>query len=57
MAQKATQPYAPALVRKQSIGNTIYIVKVHFNPAGKENVEDKMKRIIQSECQKSQIQM
>ncbi|MEG0505353.1 MAG: transposon-encoded TnpW family protein [Raoultibacter sp.] len=53
MTSQTTQSLAPSLVRKQNIGNTLYIVNVHFNPASKESVEDKMKRIIQSECQKT----
>ena len=53
MTPEVTQPMAPAAVRKQTIGNTLYVVNVHFNPASRESAEEKMKRIIQKACQQA----
>ena len=37
----------PALVRQ--IGNTTYRVRVHFNPASRETMGDKIKRMLRNE--------
>ena len=40
---------APALVKK--IGQTTYIVRVHFSKTSKETMSDKIKRMLKNEIQ------
>ena len=40
---------APALVKE--IGRTTYIVLVHFSKTSKENMSDKIKRMLKNEIQ------
>ena len=35
-----------------SIGNTTYLVGIHFNEAAKETIDDKLKRLICKDVQK-----
>lgn len=34
------------------IGNTTYMVGIHFNEAAKETIDDKLKRLIRKDVQK-----
>lgn len=36
-------------VMKHKIGQTTYIVKVHFNPTATETMSDKIKRLLRNE--------
>lgn len=43
----ASGPEAPVVRRK--IGNTTYLVRVHFNPDSKETLQDKLERMLVNE--------
>ena len=50
--KKSITPKAeqPDLVRK--IGKTTYRVKIHFSPTARENMSDKIKRMLRNETAK-----
>ena len=45
--------HTPVALRKQ-IGGTMYVVRVHFNEDAKENMKDKIKRLIESDVKTTQ---
>ena len=44
------EPY----VLKRTIGSTTYKVRIHFDTAAKETLEDKIRRLIKNDLQNSQ---
>ena len=48
--EKAAEKTAPAVKLNKRIGNTTYRVTMHFKENGKEDMNDKIKRLIRMEC-------
>ena len=49
---KAVETTIPQGTFTHKIGNTTYVVGVHFSKTSKETIEDKMKRLILSDLEK-----
>lgn len=45
--------HIPVALRKR-IGGTTYVVRVHFNEDAKENMKDKIKRMLENDLKMSQ---
>jgi hypothetical protein len=48
MAMKNTAP----VKMERTIGKTRYQVSIYFNPEAKEDINDKIKRLIKTECRR-----
>ncbi len=51
MCQKLEQNSANQPCFRKVIGNTTYVVRVHFSETSKETMEDKVKRLIQEDVE------
>jgi hypothetical protein len=51
MCQKLEQNSANQPCFRKVIGNTTYMVRVHFSKTSKETMEDKVKRLIQEDVE------
>ena len=53
MNQQEKQNENTQLCYRKVIGNTTYVVRVHFSEMAKETLEDKIKRLIRKEITQS----
>ena len=49
---KITTNTSPCPTVRKQIGNTTYIVRIHFSETSKETMEDKIKRLLREEVRK-----
>ena len=52
-ATTITEQTAPVLIRK--IGNTTYMVGIHFSQASKETMDDKLLRLIKNDIRNAAV--
>ena len=52
-APTTTEQTAPVLIRK--IGNTTYMVGIHFSQASKETMDDKLLRLIKNDIRNAAV--
>ena len=51
-ATNSTTNNSPCPTVRKQIGKTTYIVRVHFSETSKENMQDKIKRLLRGEVRK-----